>query len=495
MCGIGIIYGNYQESHLNYISKNLAHRGPDDAGHFFAPKAAFGHRRLSIIDTTGGRQPILNEDETMCVVCNGEIYNYRELKEGLKQIHTFRTRSDTEVLLHLYEESGPEMLEKLNGMFIIAIHDNGELFVARDRLGIKPLYYGFYEGSMVFASEIKALKGCIEITEFPPGHYYSSKQGFIQYYSLQENIIRLESDVDEESIAEMIRQKLRTAVKRRMISDVPVGVFLSGGLDSSIIAALMKEQNKNVISFAVGTKDSSDIAAARVAAKYIGTEHYEYIYNEDEMCDKMDEIIYYLESYDAPLVRSAIPNYFVARLAAEHVKVVLTGEGADELFCGYRYLEKFTSSKLLDKELLRLTNSLHNINLQRTDRMTMAHSLEGRVPFLDHEFAEFALGIPVEMKIPVEGREAKYLLRKAFEDLLPEEILYRKKVKFSEGAGFEKLFGKITERSISNTEYSKEKSNAGVNIRGKDELYFYRVYKSLFSDIDSRNTAGVCLDF
>lgn len=493
MCGIGIIYGNYAESHLNYISNNLTHRGPDDAGYFYAPKTAFGHRRLSIIDTTGGKQPIISEDGKKCIICNGEIYNYKELRKELKQDHIFKTRSDTEVALHLYEEYGAGMLEKLNGMFIIAIHDNGELFVARDRLGIKPLYYGYYDGSMVFASEIKALKGCIEITEFPPGHYYTAKEGFVQYYSLSANIKPVEGCEDQ--IVKMIREKLTTAVRRRMISDVPVGVFLSGGLDSSIIAALMKEQSKNVISFAVGTKDSSDILAARVAAKHIGTEHHEYIYTEEEMCSKMDEIIYYLESYDAPLVRSAIPNYFVARLAAEHVKVVLTGEGADELFCGYKYLEKFTDSEQLDSELLRLTNSLHNINLQRTDRMTMAHSLEGRVPFLDHEFAEFALGIPAEMKIPVEGREAKHLLRKAFEGMLPEEILYRKKVKFSEGAGFEKLFGKVTERSISNIEYSKEKNNTAVNIRGKDELYFYRVYNSLFSDIDSRNTAGVCLDF
>ncbi|HWA05020.1 MAG TPA: asparagine synthase-related protein, partial [Ignavibacteria bacterium] len=291
------------------------------------------------------------------------------------------------------------------------------------------------------------------------------------------------------------RQKLFVSVKRRLVSDVPVGIFLSGGLDSSIIAALMNPYVDKLYTFAVGTEGSEDLLAARKVADFLNSKHYEYIYTEKEMRNSIHDVIYYLESFDAPLVRSALPNYFVARAAKGKIKVVLTGEGADELFSGYHYLKNLNCSNELNDELVRLTRSLHNVNLQRTDRMTMAHSIEARVPFLDHEFVEFAHSIPIKFRCASDDKIEKYLLRKAFTDYLPEEILWRDKLKFSEGSGAEELFRKIAETEISDNEFIYESSQAPHNIRGKDELYFYRIYKEHFSFCEDKMIAGVTEDF
>jgi len=492
MCGIFVIDGKHRQLQFDKSCKSLIHRGPDDFGSFFDEKAVLLHTRLSIIDLDGGKQPIFNEKADKCIICNGEIYNYTELKNELKNNHRFSTKSDSEIILHLYEDFGHNCLQMLNGMFAFAIYDNGNLFIARDRLGIKPLYYGYIDNSIVFASELKSLKMCFRIYEFPPGHYYISKKGFEGYYKV---CGAEEEYFDEEEVSSLIREKLSESVKKRMMSDVPVGVFLSGGVDSSIIAALMKENSDRLYSFSVGIEGSEDLTAARVVAKYLETEHYEYVFTESEMVDIIDEVIYYLESFDAPLVRSAIPNFFVSKLAKKYVKVVLTGEGADELFCGYNYLKMIKNDKHLKRETLRLIHSLHNINLQRTDRMTMAHSIEARVPFLDHEFVEFALKIPMSLKKANDNRIEKYILRKAFESYLPYEIIWREKLKFSEGTGFEGLFKKISEKRFSDTEFLNEKRKTSMNIRSKDELFFYKIYHKLFSYLEDFRLSGVTLDF
>jgi len=493
MCGITAVFGSTDPVEIRKMNNKLKHRGPDDSGYFYSNGLTLGHTRLSIIDVENGKQPIFNESGDVSIICNGEIYNFRELRKELAGTHTFRTNSDSEVLLHLYEDLGFDCLHRLNGMFAFIINDRGNIFAARDRLGIKPLYYGFKSGKMGFASEIKALKGFDDITEVPPGYYYSNTTGFKQYYSLEcEENPELDN---EEKICALIRENLFKSVKRRLVSDVPVGIFLSGGLDSSIIAALMNPYVDKLHTFAVGTEGSEDLAAARKVAEYLNTRHHEYIYSEKEMRNSVNEVIYYLESFDAPLVRSALPNYFVARAAKGKIKVVLTGEGADELFSGYHYLKNFKNEGELSDELIRLTRSLHNINLQRTDRMTMAHSIEARVPFLDHEFVKFAHSIPIKFRCASGDKIEKYLLRKAFENYLPEEILWRDKLKFSEGSGAEELFMKIAEEEISDNEFLEESGAAPFNIRGKDELYFYRIYNEHFSFCENKQIAGVTADF
>lgn len=493
MCGITSLYGTNDPVDIHSMTQKLKHRGPDDYGYHTGAGMVLGHSRLSIIDVKGGKQPIYNETRDKCIVCNGEIYNYIELRKQFLGNHSFSTGSDSEVLLHLYEEFGFDCLKHLNGMFAFIINDNGNIFAARDRIGIKPLYFGSKNGVLAFASEIKSLEGFEDINEFPPGYYYSNLTGFHQYYAIDyfENPFL----TDENEICTLIREKLFLSVKRRLVSDVPVGIFLSGGLDSSIIAALMNPYVERLHTFAVGTEGSEDLAAARKVAEFLNTKHYEYIYTEKEMRHSIHDVIYYLESFDAPLVRSALPNYFVARAAKGKIKVVLTGEGADELFSGYHYLKNFNCSGALSNELMRLTRSLHNINLQRTDRMTMAHSIEARVPFLDHEFVEFVHSIPVKFRCAGDNRMEKFLLRKAFKNYLPHEILWRDKLKFSEGSGAEELFKKIAETEISDSEFNRESAEAPHNIRGKDELYFYRIYREHFSFCEDKQIAGVTEDF
>lgn len=493
MCGITALFGTNDPVDIYSMSEKLKHRGPDDFGYHAGSGIILGHTRLSIIDLKGGNQPIYNETGDKCIICNGEIYNYRELKREYLRNHRFSTDSDSEVLLHLFEEFGFDCLKLLNGMFAFIINDNGNIFAARDRIGIKPLYFGNKNGVMAFASEIKSLEGYEDISEFPPGYYYSNITGFHQYYSIDcfENPYLN----NEDEICSLIREKLFISVKRRLVSDVPVGIFLSGGLDSSIIAALMNPYVDRLHTFAVGTEGSEDLAAARKVAGFLNSKHYEYIYSEKEMKKYINDVIYYLESFDAPLVRSALPNYFVARAAKGKIKVVLTGEGADELFSGYHYLKNLNCSGALNDELLRITRSLHNVNLQRTDRMTMAHSIEARVPFLDHEFVEFAHSIPLKFRCAGDNKIEKYLLRKAFKNYLPDEILWRDKLKFSEGSGAEDLFNKIAETGISDSEFLNESSKAPHNIRGKDELYFYRIYKEHFSFCENKQIAGVTEDF
>ena len=382
MCGITGIWGSKDTDTVTMMMNKLTHRGPDADGLFHSPSESgiLGHRRLSIMDPEGGNQPIFNEDGSKAVIANGEIYNFPKLFKELSEHHRFRTTCDSESLVHLYEDFGSGLVEHLDGMFAFAVADGENLFLARDPIGIKPLYLGeAKDGSLIFASELKAFPpSCREIKEFPPGAYFHSNEGLKTFYTVP---VIEPQEASEEFYIHQIRETLEETVGKRLMSDVPLGAFLSGGLDSSIIAALVRKHIDELHTFSVGVEGSRDLEAARLVSRHLDTIHHEYIIRPQEVLEKLPEIVYHLESFDQDLIRSSIPCYFTSRLASEHVKVILTGEGADEIFAGYTYYKEIGEDDILHDELRRSIASLHNINLQRVDRMTMAHSIEGRVPF------------------------------------------------------------------------------------------------------------------
>lgn len=440
MCGIAAIWGRTDPATIDAILDRLTHRGPDGRGIHVTGTATdrpatLGHARLAIIDPAGGRQPLVADDGS-ALVCNGMLYNDRALRDLLAGSH-FRTASDSESALHGFLAWGSDVVRRLDGMFAFVLVDaDGEAFAARDPLGIKPLYWGRVDGGLAFASEIKALAGCAgDIEEFPPGCTWDSRAGLQRYYEVPAPSAR---DRGEADIRASVRATLEESVVKRLRSDVPLGAFLSGGLDSSIIAAIARQHVDELHTFAVGLEGSSDLAAARRVARHLDTVHHEYVIEPREVVETLPGVLHHLESYDRDLVRSAVPTWFVARLAAAHVKVVLTGEGADELFAGYGYHADYHDGDALQAETRRSLQAMHDVNLQRVDRMTMAHSLEARVPFLDTAMLELAMGIPAGYKrrAGAPDRGAKWILRKAFEDLLPAEIVWRGKLQFDEGSGF-----------------------------------------------------------
>jgi asparagine synthase (glutamine-hydrolysing) len=444
---------------------------------------AFGHTRLSIIDVKNGHQPFLTKKSV--ITFNGEIYNHRLLREKYLSEETFQTHTDTEVVLKLYDKMGADMVYLLDGMFAFVIQSEDEIFLARDPLGIKPLYMGEKNGTVYFASEIKALAQVIDdIHLVPPGHSYHSKTGWNSFYDIYQQVGMF--DGDQESAREAIRMALKVAVIKRLMADVPVGISLSGGLDSSIVAMVAQQASRNMHSFAVGMEGSRDLTAARKMARLLGTNHHEYIYSEKEMVQALPQVIYHLESFDPALVRSAIPNYFLARLAADYVKVFLTGEGADELYAGYDYLKAYTSSAMLQNELLGITAALHNTNLQRADRMSMAFGLEARVPFLDVDSVRLAFSLSPAWKLHSEKSPAKALLREAFANELPEEIVNRPKEKFSKGAGSSDVLANLARETIGDDQFQSERGRLlfewGYRLLNKESIYYYQVLRENFED-------------
>jgi asparagine synthase (glutamine-hydrolysing) len=484
MCGVTAIWGGNDTALTNQIMESLIHRGPDASGIASRQRATLGHRRLSIMDPEGGRQPIFNEDKSIGIVANGEIYNFASLKEMLSMSHQFSTSSDSEVALHLYEDAGCNMVKDLDGMFAFILTNGQELFAARDPVGIKPLYYGSSGHRTVFASELKALSGrATNVKEFPPGSFFHTQTGFHKYRHIPQ------AEPEERPIdhwSTLIRDTLERAITKRLMSDVPLGAFLSGGLDSSIIAAIARAHMNELHTFSVGIEGSRDLEASRVVAQHIDSIHHEYAFTADDIRRHLPNVIFHLESFDQDLVRSAVPCYFVSRLASEHVKVTLTGEGADELFGGYTYYKDFDKTMPLHEELYRSVSSLHNINLQRVDRLTMAHSIEGRVPFLDLEMIELGQRIPSRLKIrqlrnetPVE----KWILRKAFEDLLPAEIVWRTKEQFDEGSGTANVLARIVNYFMPQTaarEYSA--SHLQDRIRSHEEAVYHKLLCEAYID-------------
>lgn len=431
MCGIIGMHGSDDEKLALAMLRHVAHRGPDGQGILSTGHGILGHARLAIIDVEGGVQPMRRG--CLAIAFNGEIYNHRQLaSEHLRGV-PMHTRSDTEVLLALYERMGPSMVALLQGMFAFAILDGEHLFLARDPLGIKPLYHGRQGDVHCFASEIRALgEATDEVGTFPPGHWYHSQKGWHRFYSVPRGTHAFEGT--RLDALDSIRQVTGRAVRKRMLADVPVGVCLSGGLDSSIIALHASQMVPTLHTFAVGMEGGADLAAARTVASFLGTRHHELVYTGQQMIDALPVVVRHLESCDAALMRSAVPNHFLAQLASRHVKVVLTGEGADELYAGYDYMARFTTPESLHEELLHVIEALHHTNLQRADRIPMAHGLEARVPFLDIESVALALSFPAAWKLHG-GSVPKQLLREAYRGLLPEEIVDRPKMKFSRGAG------------------------------------------------------------
>ncbi len=506
MCGIAGCIGRKDFKIVNLMLDALGHRGPDDRGIYISGKSVFGHTRLSIVDVAGGHQPILSNGGRDGIICNGEIYNFRKIKKNLSNRYSFRTDSDSEVILHLYKEKGPDCVKELDGMFAFAIFDDDNFMMARDPIGIKPLYYGYKEDNLYFASELGAmsLAGLDEVHEFPAGHYYTPKEGFVEFYRTPEIEDQMLTDIEEAS--SLIRDTFIRAVKKRLLSDpdIHVGAFCSGGLDSSLIAAIAANEIHHLHTFVVGMKYdngefSDDIKASRMVADYIGSNHHELLFTENDYYNALPKVIEKLETYDPSLVRCAVPCYFTCKLAADYVTVVLTGEGADELFTGYHYMKHFPVNKL-NMEARRCINNLHNINLQRTDRMGMLFSLELRVPFLDKEMIALSMKIPPELKIRVRNNEKieKWILRKAFEGTgyLPDEILWRYKVQYTQGAGCESLGERLAHEQISEEDYQKIKTeNPNAVINSREAAFYYRIFREFHPQNSILGSIGIWSGF
>lgn len=442
MCGFVCLWKIDEPELARRMIAKIAHRGPDDVRISQAPgvPALMAHCRLAIIGPNDGAQPIHGGDGVL--VANGEIYNYADLRAILGE-GAFATRSDSETILQLYRTAEQRWIARLDGMFAFVLATPERVVAARDPLGIKPLFMARLGEGLAFASELKAFDGLPvrEVEAIGPGALFDSAGGMRAWYRMPQGAAELAPGEDAEPIWRELRLVLETAVRKWLVADVEVGAFLSGGLDSSVIAALAaRTLDQPLKTFSVGTAGSPDLAAASTVAAHIGSDHHELEFTADDLADALSHVLYHLESADVDLVRSALPTHFATTLARRHVKAVLTGEGADELFAGYAYHHAYAGKpRALADELTRSLGTMHNINLQRVDRITMALGLEARTPFLDRELIAFAQSIPASLKLKVDpGTRAtaeKWILRKACEDLLPAEVIWRKKAQFDEGSG------------------------------------------------------------
>jgi asparagine synthase (glutamine-hydrolysing) len=471
----------------------LVHRGPDDEGCVSVGDAWLGHRRLSIVDVEGGRQPLGVDSGDLWLVGNGEVYNH-EVVGGRLEHASFQTSSDNEVALHLVDRCGPDSLDQLNGMFAFVLAGrDGRFLAARDPVGIKPLYWARRGGSVRFASEMAAFdrdwQARVEV--FPPGHYWTPQRGLVRFAAA---VPSPSGEWTGDADPACTRDVLIRSVERQMMGDVPVGVFLSGGLDSSLVAAIaaryLAERGERLKTFAVGLADAPDLLAAREVAAHLGTEHHESVYTASEAVAAVPDVVRAIESFDPSLVRSAVPNHMLARFTSEHVKVVLTGEGADELFAGYEYLCEFDDAESLQAELVRSVEGLHNLNLQRCDRVTMAFGLEARVPFLDREVIEHALRLPASSKLACSGRAEKWLLREAFSGWLPDEWLWRGKSQFGDGSGAASVLTEAVSSSVSESEFEAERRAVDPPLRTREELAYYRVFREHLGGVRAEATVG-----
>lgn len=498
MCGIVALHGLSDPVLGRRMLDRIVHRGPDDEGHLALAGGWLGHRRLSIVDVAGGHQPL--HQDGLALVANGEVYNHAELRADLAH-RRFTTDSDNEVALHLVDEHGPAALARLHGMYALAVAgDDGRFVAARDPVGIKPLYWAERDGVHIFASELVAFDAdwLPHAEAFPPGHYWTPEEGLKRLRGVTPTRVRVREAAGDDPPPDVfaeVRDSVTRAVTRRMMADVGVGVFLSGGLDSSLIAAVAAEQARRdgrpLKSFAVGTETSSDLAAAREVAEFLGTEHHECVYTAEQAAAVLPAVVRSIESFDPMLVRSAVPNYLLSELAARHVKVVLTGEGADELFAGYSYLADVPGAAAgLQKELVRIVEGLHNLNLQRADRVSMAHGLEARVPFLDVDVIRFALSLPPAWKLTRDDRPEKWLLRRAFDGWLPQHILWRGKEQFGTGSGLkDALLAQVT-ATISEEDFARERGAVDPPLRTREEVAYFRHFRDHLGGVDPQETIG-----
>ena len=483
------------------MSKILRHRGPDWSGIYSSESAIMGHERLAIVDPNSGKQPLYSPNKKIVLAANGEIYNHLELREHLKNKYEFSTQSDCEIILALYQEKGIDFIDDLNGIFAFAIYDsiNDEFFIARDHMGIIPLYMGWdKDGTFYVASELKALEGvCSKIELFPPGHYMHSRDK-TPYKWYKRNWIDYEAVKNNKTSISDLHDALSDAVHRQLMSDVPYGVLLSGGLDSSITSALAKKFSSKRVesndtqsawwpqlhSFSVGLVGSPDLEAAKKVSEYIGSIHHEVIFTIQEGLDALRDVIYHLETYDVTTVRASTPMFLMARSIKSHgIKMVLSGEGADELFGGYLYFHKAPSAEEFHKETVRKLEKLHQYDCLRANKSLAAWGIEGRVPFLDKEFIDVAMRINPKDKMINSERMEKWVVRKAFEDYLPESVAWRQKEQFSDGVGYswidtlkEVVELAVTDEQMSNAHYRFPLQTP----QNKEEFYYRSIFLEHF---------------
>lgn len=512
MCGIiGIFQIKQQSNALRQkalkMSHKLRHRGPDWSGIYVGGSAILAHERLAIVDPQSGKQPLYSPDRKQVLAVNGEIYNHRELRSRYNSNYEFQTGSDCEVILALYKEKGIHFLDELNGIFAFALYDEerDEYLIARDHMGIIPLYIGRdRDGMLYIASELKALEGECETYEpFLPGHYYWSREKKMQkWYKRDWN--RFESVKNSDISLGTLRTSLEAAVQRQMMSDVPYGVLLSGGLDSSIISAIAKKYAANRIetnnrsaawwpqlhSFAVGLKGAPDLMKAREVADHLGTIHHEINYTIQEGLDAIRDVIYYIETYDVTTVRASTPMYLLARvIKSMGIKMVLSGEGADEIFGGYLYFHKAPNAKAFHEETVRKLGKLYLYDCLRANKSLAAWGVEGRVPFLDKDFLEVAMRLNPELKMCTDKIE-KEILRETFSDLLPESVVWRQKEQFSDGVGYSWIdtLKSVTETVVSDEQMAKASVRFPINTPSNKEEYYYR---SIFDEYFPSRSAAV----
>lgn len=507
MCGIVCAFdikSDPQElrAQLLEMSRKIRHRGPDWSGIHADDKAILAHERLAIVDPASGKQPLYSPNGKVILAVNGEIYNHRELRNQYQDKYAFKTQSDCEVILALYQEKGADFLDDLNGIFGFALYDSekDEYLIARDHIGIIPLYMGWDKnGTFYVASELKALEGvCTKIELFPPGHYYSSKQDqLIRWYKRDWMEYDAVKEQPEAGI-QALHDALEAAVKRQLMSDVPYGVLLSGGLDSSITSALAKKFARKRIesddeneawwpqlhSFAIGLDGSPDLAAARKVAEHIGTVHHEIVFTIQEGLDALRDVIYYLETYDVTTVRASTPMYLMARvIKSMGIKMVLSGEGSDELFGGYLYFHKAPNAKEFHEETLRKIDKLHMYDCLRANKSLASWGIEGRVPFLDKEFIDVAMRLNPQDKMITGERMEKWVLRKAFEAYLPESVAWRQKEQFSDGVGYSWIdtLKEMVESEVSDEQMENAHHRFPFQTpMSKEEFYYRSIFEEHF---------------
>ena len=515
MCGIVCAFNIKQpvdelRPQILNLSKKIRHRGPDWSGIYSNDNAILAHERLAIVDPASGRQPLYSKDGKLVLAVNGEIYNHQEIRRRLEGSYEFLTKSDCEVILALYREKGPNFLEELNGIFAFALYDieNNVFLIGRDHIGIIPLYQGWDDyGTYYVASELKALEGqCTLIEEFLPGQYlYSPDQKPTKWYT--RDWMEYDAVKDNTTNIDELRQALEDAVERQLMADVPYGVLLSGGLDSSIISAIAKKfaamriESGNteaawwpqLHSFAVGLVGSPDLAAARKVADHIGTIHHEITFTIQEGLDAIRDVIYHIETYDVTTIRASTPMYLLARfIKSMGVKMVLSGEGADEIFGGYLYFHKAPNAEEFHKETVRKLDKLHLYDCLRANKSLAAWGVEGRVPFLDKEFLDVAMRLNPKDKMAGNGKMEKWVLRKAFEDYLPESVAWRQKEQFSDGVGYNWIdtLRTLTAAQVSDEQMARVNERFPVNPPMTKEEYYYR---SLFEKQFPSNQAARCV--
>ncbi|MDC7247109.1 MAG: asparagine synthase B, partial [Sphaerochaetaceae bacterium] len=496
------------------MSRKIRHRGPDWSGVYASNNCILAHERLAIVDPFSGKQPLKSPDGKISLAVNGEIYNHLEIREKYADSYEFQTMSDCEVILALYKDKGTDIFEEINGIYAFALYDSEKdlFFIGRDHIGIIPLYQGWdKEGQYYVASELKALEGiCAAFEEFPPGSYFiSGEKEPVRWYSRPWE--SFDAVKDNTTDISAVRKSLESAVKRQMMSDVPFGVLLSGGLDSSIIAAVMMKFAKNRVeskdqqeawwprlhSFAIGLKGSPDLAAARIAADFIGTVHHEVHFTIQEALDALPDVVYHLETYDITTIRASTPMFLLAKvIKSMGIKMVLSGEGSDELFGGYLYFAKAPSAKDFHEETVRKLSKLHLYDCLRANKSLMSWGVEGRVPFLDFEFIDTAMTQNPKDKMssndPKNIRIEKHILRQAFEDLLPKEIAWRQKEQFSDGVGYSWIdtLKEMTEQKVSDQMFENAHHRFPTNTPLNKEEYYYR---SLFEDAFPSESAARCV--